>query len=462
MNKIEKIIEYLFYLFLFLLPWQTCWIWHYGQLGDGASQYLSFCLYGSEILLWLILLLALVYKMKVKDWEISFLNWKILDFYILLLALLIIAAISIFFSADKNVSLYFLTKMLEGFALLLLVVNFKFSYLNTAGIIILSGLLQSLLAIFQFLTQKVWASKWLGMAEQLPGTLGVSVVEADGIRWLRAYGSLPHPNVLAGFLVVSFLLLVVSLILAQNKWEKKFLWFSLPIILAGLFFTFSKGAFIALVFGFLFLFIFIIFSQQHQDKKKLWQIVLVGIVTLSILGIIYRAPLITRISGDGRLEQKSQSERLSYFSQAKELVAENWLTGVGLGNYTLKLYNNDLTKSPAYDYQPVHNVYLLVAAELGIFGFIIFILLIIEAMRRIWTYKIEENIGLLEIFSKFTSKGIYEIYQSRFYWFLCYTGIFMAILVIMVFDHYLWTLYFGIMLWWLCLGMFVKTIGWVK
>ncbi len=462
MTKLAKIIEYLFYLFIFLLPWQTRWIWHYGMLGDGDSQYLTFSLYATEVLLVLILILALIYKLLNRDWEIVFLNYKVLDFYILFLALLIVAAISIFFSPDQNAAWYYLLKMLEGLGLLCLAINFKFRYLKLVGALILAGTIQSGLGIYQFFTQQVWASKWLGMAEQLPQTLGVSVVETAGSRLLRAYGSLPHPNILAGFLVISFLLLVVSLILARHQWEKIILWVCAPVILIGLFFTFSKGAFLSLSIAFFFLAIFIGFSRDATALRKLGALVLIGIITFSFLGIIYRGPLFTRINSQDRLEVKSQQERAQYLDQAKELLKNNWLTGVGLGNYTLALYNKDLSKFPSYSYQPVHNVYLLVAAELGIFGFIVLILIIIEAMRRIWTYKIDEQISLLQVFGLFKFSDIHEFYREKYFWFLGFTAILIAILVLMVFDHYFWTLYFGIMLWWLCLGMFVKVIGWVR
>ena len=460
MNKFAKIVEYLFYLFIFLLPWQTCWIWQAGKLGENVSQYLNFSLYGTEILLGLILVLAVIYKLLKRDWEIAFLNLKILDFYILLLLLLIMAVISIFFSADKNVALYYLLRLVEGFGLLLLVVNFKFSYLNTAGVLVLAGVVQSTLGIYQALTQQVVANKWLGMAEQLPQTPGVSVIENGPMRWLRAYGSLPHPNILAGFLVVCFLLLVITLILARYKWEKVLLWICLPIILSGLFLTFSKSAFLALGIGLFFLIIFILLSRDLKAKKILSGITLVMFVTIGLLSIAFKAPLLTRLQGESRTEVFSQHDRALYLEQAKTLISQNLLTGVGLGNYTLAVYNQS-EKAPG-EYQPVHNVYLMVAAELGILGFIIFILIIIEALRRIWTYKIDEHISLLSIFKLFKFTGVYDFYREKYFWFLGYTAIFIAILVLMAFDHYFWTLYFGIMLWWLCVGMFVKTIGWVR
>jgi hypothetical protein len=462
MNKFAKIIEYLFYLFLFLLPWQTQWIWHQGKLGELASPYLTFSLYGTEILLAVILLLAIIYKFLLRDWEIAFLNLKVLDFYILLLAFLIMAVVSVFFSADKNVALYYLLRLAEGFGLLLLVINFKFSYLNTAGVLVMSGLVQAGLGISQVLTQKVWGNKWLGMAEQLPQTPGVSVIENGTMRFLRAYGSLSHPNILGGFLVICLILLIILIIFSRHKWEKVLLWVSLPVILSGLFLTFSKSAFLALLVSMVFLITFIILSRDSHAKQILSQIIIVSIATVSLLVIIFSGPLMTRWQGESRTEIYSQENRAMYLEQAKNLITQNLLTGVGLGNYTLAVYDQSEKGLGDYAYQPVHNVYLMVVSELGIIGFIIFILIIIEAIRRIWTYKIDEHINLLGVFKLFKFKGVYDFYQEKYFWFLATTAILIAVLVLMVFDHYFWTLYFGIMLWWLSWGLFVKTIGWVK
>ena len=66
----------------------------------------------------------------------------------------------------------------------------------------LSGLAQGLLAIWQFLSQGVLASKWLGLAAHLASDQGSFVVEFGGERWLRAYGSFGSPNSLGIYLAV--------------------------------------------------------------------------------------------------------------------------------------------------------------------------------------------------------------------------------------------------------------------
>ncbi len=63
------------------------------------------------------------------------------------------------------------------------------------------------------------ANKYFGLAQQNPGNLGVSVLEIDGYRILRSYGSLPHPNILGGFLFVS---IIVGIYLWVNFYKKNY------------------------------------------------------------------------------------------------------------------------------------------------------------------------------------------------------------------------------------------------
>jgi O-antigen ligase len=460
MAKLAKTIEYLFYLFIFLLPWQTRWIWDYGKLGGEFSQYLTFCLYGTEILLLMLLFLGLIYKFRKTEVESILLNYKALDFYILFMLFVIICAFTYFWAGNKDVVLYFIIKILEGFALFMFIINFRFNLNNFGLAFLLGGIGQAMLAIHQFLSQKVFACKWLGLAEQLPQTLGSAVIEFGNQRILRAYGAFSHPNILGGYLAITLIILLVLILLAETKKQRIFYWLCLPIILSGLFFTFSKSAFLALAIAFIFLIIFILLSKEK--KNILTKFILIIFVTLAILSLFYKDLVFTRLKGEQRLENKSSQERILYWEQAKSLLKENWLQGVGLGNYTLAVYNHLPEKQAAWFYQPVHNVYLLIFTETGLAGFFIFLLIILEGLRKLYHFQIDKSINLLGLFKKFNFAGIHTFYQEHFYWFLGLTAIWLLVLVIMAFDHYFWTQYFGIILWWLCLGMFVKTMGGVK
>ena len=78
----------------------------------------------------------------------------------------------------------------------------------------------------------------------------------------------------------------------------------------------------------------------------------------------------TRIQGTARLEQNSYSERLEQYQEFNGLAGKNWLWGAGLGNYAMELQRvkPDLE---AWAYQPIHNAWLVMIAEVGLLGVLI-------------------------------------------------------------------------------------------
>ena len=61
--------------------------------------------------------------------------------------------------------------------------------------------------------------------------------------------------------------------------------------------------------------------------------------------------------------------------KAKEIIKDNWLIGVGIGNYTFAL-RAKYPEIKVWELQPVHNTYLLILAELGVVGFLFLLLLL--------------------------------------------------------------------------------------
>jgi O-antigen ligase len=326
------------------------------------------------------------------------------------------------------------------------------------------------LGIYQFITGIAFASKWLGMALHDPAVLGTSVVEVagdPGERWLRAYGAFPHPNILAAYIVVAILLLIFNFSRSQidrgstakpGQFFKRFILevSCFIVLVAGLFFTFSRSAWLA--FGIsLIISEGLLFLKAYRRPENLqgakapsgqgveqsetseaeigapttslgassasFKIVILSVLIFLSLGAIYFPLVTSRISGDTRLEIKSTTERLSSFQEAFSLIRDRPLLGVGIGNYTKTLYNKNPT-SASWGYQPVHNIYLLILSELGIVGFGVFALFIFFFIRS---------------------------HPSSAYFLL-------PVLSLGLFDHYLWSLYAGVALFWLTLA-FSKTFS---
>lgn len=417
MNYSNKIITWGLCLFVFLLPWQARWIYGESLINGGVFEYGRLSLYGTEILLLALLILGIIAKRKAQSAKLKANIWIFL--------LLIWAGLSILWSADKMLAWYGWLRLMEGVGLAwLLAQNSKLKAQNCIILsLIASGVIQSLIAVWQWVVQYSFASKWLGMAFFNPAVAGVSVIDNGAGRFLRAYGSLPHPNILAGFLVIC-LLAAVILIINNHASPKliKWLWAGVAILTMGLFLTFSRAGWLALLLS-LILILLVHLRVGLKDLMTKRFLAITGLVVLifGVLTSFYPDLVKTRLAGQARLEVQSNQQRLDLYNQAWPIIKSHWLLGIGLGQYPLKLYQDNPTLE-SWAYQPVHDTGVLTLAELGIVGLFLFIIIVIFAWRA-----------------------------KSPYW-----PLLLAILVLGLFDHYFRSFYFGIILWWLVIGLNLK------
>lgn len=440
MSKLERIIESSFYLFIFLLPWQTRLIWQDAYLNGYVWEYGRFSLYGTEILLWLVLLsygFWLFKNHRLQKLNFSQISTRLKNpavlIYWLVVLFLLLAGLSVVWSLSAQLAYQHWLTLLEAGALLSLLLIFGFKLEKIAVVWVASAAIQGVFAIWQFFSQYVFANKWLGLAEHLPTVSGSIILQTNSERWLRAYGSLPHPNILAGFLVIGLLFLFYLALIAQKRSQRIFVLFSLLAISPALFFSFSRSGWLALIFS-----LAILGAWLYRQKKYLWQkaffkILLLSLLIFVILAANFWQPLLARFSGEQDLEVASVYLRVAFTKQAWEIIQARPWQGIGVGNYTLGVFQMVNASWPGYYYQPVHNIYLLVLAELGIFAAAIFYLIL----------------GLL-IWNLIKAGWSLE----KMIIFLCL----LSVLVISLFDHYFWSLYFGVMVFWLVLGLNLRQL----
>ncbi len=424
---LRKTIEYLGYLFVFILPWQVKLIFR-----PGETNYSEISLYFSHALLLLLLFLFLWLHLKEKNSED-----ECKPIIYSLAALELFVFISIFFAPDKLLAFYRYFIFLAGLSLFFIIRsgttlrNYQDSLFNKLTLIyslLASVLLQSILGIYQFLTQSSFACKYLGLAAHNPATLGTAVVETANGRWLRAYGGLDHPNILGGVLAIS--LIFTAYLLAKKKmlnthkqvWSSIFLFIFYFISLYALFFTFSRSAWLALAAGLAALLIVFIINKDKWILSRFIALIFFSAVLVGIAAAPFQELLIVRIDAQTRLEQKSINERENYIVQAKNLISRHVVTGVGVGNYSTAVALVDNNKKPAWEYQPVHNVFLLLWAEGGILSLLPFLVFLFFLMKN----------GRRELFA----------------W-----AIFVPLLILMLVDHWLLSLPFGIIFFFLLLGL---------
>jgi hypothetical protein len=198
----------------------------------------------------------------------------------------------------------------------------------------------------------------------LPGELalpapreGAAVIAVGQRQWLRAYGLTFHPNVLGGFMVAG---LLMSLPLLKRRGLQLIWW----LVWLGLLLSFSRAAWLAAALALPPLAGWLAWRRPDMRRALASTVALAAIAAIAVAGLL--APqLLARLKPFAvAAEYRSVSERGEMIAIALDRIAARPLTGVGAGNFPLAMRASG-SSTPA---QFVHNLPLLLAAELGAAG----------------------------------------------------------------------------------------------
>jgi O-antigen ligase len=472
-DKLQKLSEYSLYMLAFFLSLQTRLILRAGSLNGGYSEYSTISLFGTDIVLGLIVifyLFASLKKFKIQNPKSEtnsksiYLIFKTITNPLFLL-LLVLFFSNLFVAIDKLLALYRAGVLALGFGLFYVLRNAKYDFKKLIWFFLAGLALQAMLGIWQFTTQSSFQDKRLGIAEHRASDLGVSVVESGDGRFLRAYGGLDHPNIFGGVMAVGLILavwmyletiknIILSFSEELGNSVKKIqspglrsrillaLFFDLTLIVLIILFTsalivsFSRSAWLAAIAGIILVYFF--YFRKNILKIYRLNIIKTLVIVLSVCAVFiysYSGLFFTRLSGVSRLEVKSTEERIASAGEAWSLIKKHPFFGVGLGNYTIATAQELTPGQPSYYYQPVHNAPLLVLAEAGMFGAGLVIVLI-WLFIRYWK---------LDIRNYKHKQDYYIINSFRI-------SLILLLLILSVFDHWLFSLHFGILLVFLILG----------
>ncbi len=439
---VKKIEQYLFYFLLFTIPFQTRKIlWHQNW---NFNEWQAISLYGTDILLLILL----------GFWIFSRVKPKVEKYDYFLFVLVAVSAISIKSSSSYTLSIYNVLKLIEFIAFYFYLKSYavyKFGLVNSMIVLIGGGLFQAVVAILQFFKQSSLGLKLLGESVLAPDLTGIaSFYNFHGEKIIRAYGTTPHPNILAAYLflaVFSFYFVYLYFhIYHQGKiYHPKFNLFllvSYPLTLLALFFTFARVMIFLWFFGFIVRAVFVLGKKNFrrifahgQNRVKLTKILVISTAVVVLFGIFYWPEAVSRI----KISSGDEAVQLRVFYNKESLKSLNWF-GVGAGNFVNWLMVKD-PNLPRNLYQPVHNIYLLVYSETGILGLAVFILFLIFLIKDfIVTTKMPARGG--------SASGGEKLYHYSF------LIMFLSFLFVGLFDHFLWTLQQGrLMFWLLCAGL---------
>ena len=297
---------------------------------------------------------------------------------------------------------------------------------RAAWALIAGGLMQSVIAVGQYVRQADLGLRFLGETLLSPRMQGIaSFYLESGEKVMRAYGTTPHPNVLAGYL---FLSLAALYWLFWRTGKRTLVAVIYPVVLFGFLLTFSRTIIAVWAVAFIVWIGLLYFKRgvtrlgtpnRQEDGRSAAGILLATTAVFSALFLFMFWPQVkSRVLLS--VSDEAVSQRVYYSRQAlRSGDGMNW-SGVGLGDFTNWLRKRQ-PSMPRELYQPVHNIYLLIYTETGILGLAAFVLFLFLLLRRC------RNVPVLVLIFSVLAMGL--------------------------FDHFLWTLQQGRFVLWLVLAL---------
>ncbi|MDO8558183.1 MAG: O-antigen ligase family protein [bacterium] len=276
------------------------------------------------------------------------------------------------------------------FVIFIALLSKRFSTLPYAAFFIpifLSGALQAGLSWFQFFSGHS-AGLWF-LGEQTIGAniAGVAKFEALGTTFVRAYGTLPHPNVLAAFLI--FAIFMSAYAYTQKSASgavSSSLWLGgIALMLTSLLFTFSRSGWIALGIGLAILGAWIIVKKNvlsPGEKNRIYALCIIFLSAALFAWLFFSNEIQSR--KNLALEDQAVQIRLEGIYWAAKMIDADKFFGVGPGQFVQNIERHTGALPEPWMYQPVHNAYLLIASEFGLFGLLVF-LFFIGSVLRTWS-----------------------------------------------------------------------------
>lgn len=421
----EKTLKILIFLLIFTVPFQKRHIFFdiSPNLSGQFSEYLAISLYASDIILAITLFYTLffknIYKNAHKYWVFALIALNVL--------------VSVFFISPRGENTtYYALKSLEWLILAIFTLNVsrEAGYRRVLAIsLVVSGVFQSFIAFGQFLVQHSLGLRIFG--EQVIGKYisGVAKIDLDGEKFIRAYGTFAHPNQLSAFLIVTCATAIYLFLQESRNKQKVFYTISLVIMIFGSYLTFSRSGLLALYISLALIFMLLI-KKAKLDYKKL----LITILITTVLAITVLFPYLNARTNTA----PTNFNRTLYNKAGIEIFKAHPIFGVGIGNMIPEM-SKQLNLKESWQIQPPHNFFLEVACETGIIGLILILILFTQVLKT----------GVSKIQTQEGDNLIYAIVL---------TSAFCALIFLMFFDHYFYTLQQTQLLLWLLIGMILGLV----
>ena len=198
----------------------------------------------------------------------------------------------------------------------------------------------------------------------------------------RAYSTFENPNNYAEYLVM-FMPFMAAFALNQKDKKKKALWLILLLVpFMALLYTYSRSCWVSFAISVV---VFIAF----YNYKLIPLIALLGIMAIPFLP----ESILNRILTIGSMKDTSNAYRILIWEGALKMLKGNFVTGIGLGPEAYSLIYPSFAHASAVLAPHSHMLFMEVLVEMGLLGFISFMIFWVITLKRLVTVKIRHALS---------------------------------------------------------------------
>ena len=382
-------------------------------------DYLSPTLYFTDILIGLLFVVVIARNVMTKQSRGASVSTTGLPRFarndsVIPLLVLIFLVINVLSSDRIGLSAYYLLKFAEfSFLTYYIAQTFRSRFQLTFAALLLSvgAFFESFLSILQFLNQgslNGWLY-YLGERAFTAGTPGIANASINGDLILRPYGTFPHPNVLAGYLLIVSLIIVFFLLKHAKGFVRYFAFAVLLLSGIALVLTLSRIAILLWIILMAGLGIGWLLKHIRSIQGMVIVFGFIGLLFAMAFTLPFTQTIIDRFTSSSFTEE-AFLQRSDLIAHSLTMMHSNPLIGVGLGNFIPSLAPLMPMLSPGTTLQPVHNIFLLTGAEVGLIGLTLFITFIAATYRRVMKQTLINTGSLLVLLSVIMIIGLFDHY----------------------------------------------------
>lgn len=307
--------------------------------------------------------------------------------YLFLITSLLLFSLSVVFSPTPLLGLYGFVKFLEVifFARITqIALSEKEIRIHSYFPIALSIIFVSFLGILQVLHHGSLNSLFYFLGERRfdSNTSGIANAAIFGELFLRPYATFSHPNVFAGYLTLMLFVLLSFRKFWNRRWSQFLILITFSLGSIALLLTLSRTAISMAMISIILCGVYI---YRQSVEKRVFRRLLLRLFLLVIFSLFVSSlilPVIGRFAFSS-LQEEAVSERLLQVQQATGIIHDSPLFGTGLFGYLPAVSKNAGSLS-MQNVMYVHNIYLLLIAETGVVGSLLFFLFLWKTGKRLY------------------------------------------------------------------------------